>query len=88
MPFSALVTLALISVWRGAFSASTKLLAKVLTSTPEPEPKELISFAAADLAAVLPVGVPLAADVVADDVVAVTMIVIATAYLIKLNKFN
>ena len=78
------------SVWRGAFSASTKLVAKALTSTPEPEPKEVISLAAADLAEVLPVGVPLAAEVVAVDVVevvAVTMIE-RTTYLMKLNKFN
>jgi hypothetical protein len=52
-------------------------LAKELTSTPEPEPKELTSFAAADLAAALPVGVPLlVADVAAVvlEVVAVTMV--------------
>jgi len=65
----------------GAFSAATKLLAKELTSTPEPEPSELIRLAAADLAAALPVGVPLFVAVVVVEVlevVAVTMVYTAT----------
>jgi hypothetical protein len=62
---------------RGAFSAATKLLARELTSTPDPEPKALIRPAAAVLAAALPVGVPLAAVTTAleeVELVAVTMI--------------
>ena len=62
---------------RGAFSAATKLLARELTSTPEPEPKALTRPAAADFAASLPVGVPVATAAAALEVlevVAVTMI--------------
>jgi hypothetical protein len=68
---SALVTLLFSSARRGAFSASTRLFASELTSTPEPDPRELTSFAAADLAAALPVGVLFDGEV---EVVAVTMI--------------
>ena len=51
MPPSAFATLASISALRGAFSAATKLLAKVVTSTPEPAPNVLtILLAAAMLA--------------------------------------
>jgi hypothetical protein len=76
-----LATFASISALRGAFSAATKLLARELTSTPEPEPKALTRSAAADLAAALPVGVPVVAATVALEVlevVAVTMIYAAT----------
>ena len=81
MPPSAFATFASISALRGAFSAATKLLARELTSTPEPEPKALTRSAAADLAAAFPVGVPLVAAAVAlevVEVVAVTMIYAAT----------
>jgi hypothetical protein len=86
-----LATFASISALRGAFSAATKLLARELTSTPEPEPKALIRPAAAVLAASLPVGVPVATVAVALEVlevVAVTMIYADSFYLMKLNKFN
>jgi hypothetical protein len=62
----------LISAWRGAFSASTKLVAKVVTSTPEPAPKVLTILLAAALAELLVAGVAVAVEV--EDVVAVTMI--------------
>ena len=78
------MTLELSSASRGAFSAATKLFAKELTSTPEPEPSELISALAEALAAELPVKfVLLALDAVVEvvDVVAVTMIYADTFYL-------
>jgi hypothetical protein len=79
MPPSALVTLALISAWRGAFSASTKLVANVVTSTPEPAPKVLTILAAAVLAEVVVATVVFAVEVV--DVVAVTMVYFTANYL-------
>jgi hypothetical protein len=72
--------LALISAWRGAFSASTKLLANVVTSTPEPAPKVLTILAAAVLAEVVVAAVVLAVEVL--EVVAVTMVYFIAAYLI------
>ena len=90
MPPSALLTFASISACRGAFSAATKLLANELTSTPEPEPKALINPAAADLAAVLPVGVAVAevVDVVVPDVVAVLEVVEVVAVTMMVVFFN
>jgi hypothetical protein len=71
-----LATLASISALRGAFSASTKLFANELTSTPEPALKVLIILPAAALAEV---AVEAAVEVL--DVVAVTMIYFTAIYL-------
>jgi hypothetical protein len=60
-------------------------LAKALTSTPEPVPKELIRLAAADLAAALPVTVPLAEVVLAVEAVEVVDVVAVTMIYTKLN---
>jgi hypothetical protein len=79
MPPSALLTLASISACRGAFSAATKLVANVVTSTPEPAPKVLTILAAAVLAELVVAVVVLAAEVV--DVVAVTMVYFTATYL-------
>jgi hypothetical protein len=76
---------------RGAFSAATKLLARELTSTPDPEPKALIRPAAAVLAAALPVGVPLAAVTTAleeVEFVAVTMIFCSYALFNKVEQIQ
>jgi hypothetical protein len=79
MPPSALVTLALRSAWRGAFSAATKLVANVATSTPEPAPKVLTILLAAALAELLVAGVAVAVEV--PEVVAVTMVYFTANYL-------
>ena len=86
MPLSALLTLALIAVSRGDFSAATKPLANAFTSTPEPVPKVLMMPAAAVLADVLVVLAVVAVALV--DVVAVTMLYVNGIYLMKLNKFS
>jgi hypothetical protein len=74
-----LATFPSISACRGAFSAATKLLAKVVTSTPEPAPKVLTILAAAVLAELVVAVVVLAVEVV--DVVAVTMVYFNATYL-------
>ena len=76
---SALATLASISALRGAFSASTKLFANELTSTPEPALKVLIILPAAALAEVAVLAVDAAVEVL--DVVAVTMVYFTAIYL-------
>jgi hypothetical protein len=77
MPPSALLTLASISACRGAFSAATKLVANVVTSTPEPAPNVLTILAAAVLAEVVVAVVVLAVE----DVVAVTICYFTANYL-------
>jgi hypothetical protein len=79
IPPSALATLASISALRGAFSASTKLFANELTSTPEPALKVLIILPAAALAEVAVLAVDAAVEVV--DEVAVTMVYFTAIYL-------
>jgi hypothetical protein len=74
-----LVTFASISALRGAFSASTKLFANELTSTPEPALKVLIILPAAALAEVAVAAVVAAVEVV--DEVAVTMVYFNAIYL-------